>query len=231
MSFSRKFVFLPLLALLACPGRALHAQDDVQRVLHELDVSAANFRSTAADFEFDSYQTDPIPEKDVQKGTIYYERKGGSFQMEAHIAELNGKPVPKLYSFTGGVLRLDEPLINQVTTLKSGGKFGNYLMLGFGASGKEISDKWDVKYVGTETIDGIKTEKLELVAKDPTVRKNLPKVTIWMDTARAISLKQVFDETEGQSRVSVYFNIKVNQPLPADAFKLKTDANTKYVEH
>ena len=74
--------------------------------------------------------------------------------------------------------------------------------------------KWNIKYLGTETIDGIKTDKLELVAKDPAVRKNIPKVTIWLDTARAVSLKQVFDEGEGQSRVCHYTNIKVNQPLP-----------------
>jgi len=29
----------------------------------------------------------------------------------------------------------------------------------------------------------------------------------------------------------VYFNIKVNQPLPVDAFKLVTDSKTQYVEH
>jgi len=51
-----------------------------------------------------------------------------------------------------------------------------------------------------------------------------------MDTARAVSLKQVFDEGQGVSRVCVYFNFKVNQPLPADAFKLKTDSKTTYQE-
>jgi outer membrane lipoprotein-sorting protein len=50
-----------------------------------------------------------------------------------------------------------------------------------------------------------------------------------MDTERGISLKQVFDEGAGQYRVSVYFNIKVNQPLPADDFTFKTDGKTQYV--
>ena len=70
-------------------------------------------------------------------------------------------------------------------------------MLGFGASGTQLEEKWTIKYLGTETIDGVKTDKLELVAKDPDVRKNIPKVTIWLDTSRAVSLKQVFDEGEG----------------------------------
>ena len=78
-------------------------------------------------------------------------------------------------------------------------------------------------------LDGVKTEKLELVPKDPAVRKNLLKVTVWMDTEHGVSLKQVFDQGQGQSRVSVYFNFKFNQPLPSDAFTFKTDSKTQYV--
>ena len=99
-------------------------------------------------------------------------------------------------------------------------KYESYLMLG-SASGSQLEEKWNIKHLGTEVIGGIKTDKLELVAKDPTVRKNLPKVTIWLDTARAVSLKQVFDEGEGQSYVCYYTNIKVNQLLPKDAFQFR----------
>ena len=78
-------------------------------------------------------------------------------------------------------------------------------------------------------LDGVKTEKLELVPKDPAVRKNIPKVTVWMDTERGVSLKQVFDEGAGQYRLCTYFNIKINQSLPGDAFTFKTDGKTQYV--
>ena len=73
------------------------------------------------------------------------------------------------------------------------------------------------------------TEKLELVAKDASVRKNIVKVTIWMDTERGVSLQQVFDEGQGQSRTCHYTNIKVNQSLPSDAFTLKTDRQTRFM--
>jgi outer membrane lipoprotein-sorting protein len=102
-------------------------------------------------------------------------------------------------------------------------------MLGFGASGKDLEEKWEITYLASETLDGVKVAKLELVAKDPEIRKNLPKVTVWVDPERGVSLKQIFDEGPGQYRVSVYFNIKVNQPLPADAFTLKTSKQTVYV--
>ena len=67
-------------------------------------------------------------------------------------------------------------------------------MLGFGASGKDLAAKWEIKYLGPETLDGVKTEKLEMVAKDPAVRKNIRKVTIWVDPENGVSLKQLFDQ-------------------------------------
>jgi outer membrane lipoprotein-sorting protein len=102
-------------------------------------------------------------------------------------------------------------------------------MLGFGASGKELEQKWEIKYLGPETLDGVKTEKLELVAKDASVRKNIPKVTIWVDPERGVSLKQLFDEGPGQYRVCFYSHFKTNQPLPADAFTFATDRQTEFV--
>ena len=224
MFLTRKLIVGAALACFALSGRVVRAAEDLQNVLHQLDVAATNFHTTAADFEFDSIQTDPIPDTDVQKGAVYYERKGNTFSMAAHIKEVNGKPVPKVYAYSGGHLQLFEPMIDQVTRINKASAYEGYLMLGFGASGKELSEKWEIQYAGAETVGGVKTDKLELVAKDPTVRKNFPKVTIWVDPTRGVSLKQVFDEGQGQSRVCTYSNIKVNLPLPADAFTFKTDS-------
>jgi outer membrane lipoprotein-sorting protein len=234
MHLRKTFVFAALIAMLLITARAGVAaptdEKEKDKVLRQLDAAAANFHSTAAEFEFDSVETDPIPDKDVQKGTVYYERKGNAFQMAAHIREANGKPVVKVYTYAHGLFKLFEGGdTNQVTTYNKADKFESYVMLGFGASGKDLEEKWEITYLGPETLDGVKTEKLELVAKDPTVRKNIPKVTIWVDAERGVSLKQVFDEGTGLYKVSVYFNIKVNQALPADAFTFKTDKQTVFV--
>ena len=233
MHQGRKLVVAALMAALLLAARAASATPAEEKakdeVLRRLDVAAVNFHSTSADFEFDAVETDPIPDKDVQKGTVYYERKGNSFQMAAHIHELNGKIASKVYSYTSGVFNLYEKLTNQVTRFSKVSQYESYLMLGFGASGKDLEQKWEIKYLGSEVIDGVKTEKLEMVAKDAAVRKNIPKVTIWLDTERAVSLKQIFEEGPGQYRVCFYFNFKTNQPLPADAFTFKTDKQTVYV--
>jgi outer membrane lipoprotein-sorting protein len=149
--------------------------------------------------------------------------------MAAHIREVDGKPVPKVVLVSGGTVKLYEKLIDQVTTLSKLSQYESWFMLGFGASGKQLEQKWEITYLGPEMLDGVKTAKLELVPKDPAIRKNLPKVTVWMDPVRGVSLKQLFDEGPSQYRVSMYYNIKVNQALPADAFTFKTDRNTQYV--
>lgn len=230
MSVKRSFVFIATLSLLLLSGRSLSAADDLQSVLHQLDVAAANFHTASADVEFDSITTEPIPNTDVQKGTAYFEHQGKSIRMAAHLNEFNGKPVPKVILYANGQFELFEQMINQVTRFKNAARFESYLLLGFGASGKELANQWNIKYDGQETMDGIKTDKLELVAKDPAVLKTISKVTLWVDPQRDISVKQIFDEGEGQSRVCLYSNFKVNQGLPGDAFKLKTNGKTQVID-
>jgi len=230
MYLRTKIAFAAALWLGILPCRAAEAatQDDLKSVLDRLNAAALNFHSTSADFEFDSIQTDPIPDTDVQKGVVNYERKGGAVSMGVHMSEHNEKPSGKAYTFIGGTFKLFEPGVNQVTTFAKAGKWESYAILGFGASGKDLEAKWDIKYLGSETLNGVKTEKLELVAKDPDVRKNLSKVEIWLDPDRAVSLKQVLTFSSTSKYVAQYSNFKFNQALPGDAFTFKTNGQTVY---
>ena len=229
-----KFVFAVSIALFLLPATAAFAAPkDLKEVLSQLDAAAANFRSTSADFEFITEQTDPVPDKDVQQGVVYYKRNGNKFQMAAHIRQENGKPVPKDLTYSNGKVLLYEKLTNQVHAVNAA-KYESYLLLGFCASGRELADKWNIKYLGPETLkDGansVETEKLELIAKDPDVLKLFPKVIIWIDPVRGVSLKQLFDEGQGQTRTCFYFNIKLNQSLPESDFTFKTDSQTTYIK-
>ena len=217
------FVLLP-----GCVARAFAPPPDpLQQVLDRLNVSAANFRSTSAQVEFDNIETAPVPQTDVQKGLVYYDRKNNSVQMGVHMSEHNGKPSGKAYTYVGGVFRLFEPGVNQVTTYVKASKWESYIDLGFGASGKDLQAKWNVQYLGSEQMGGVNTVKLELTPKDPDLRKNLSKVTIWVDPDHAISLKQVFTFTSS-TYVCQYSDFKFNLSLPGDAFKFKTNGQTVF---
>jgi len=225
----KKLFVAAALALVVFSVRAAFAADDLQTVMHKLDAASANFRTTSADFEFDTVMTLPIYDKDVQKGIVYYKRDPKNSQMAAHINEVNGRQVPKVVVSSGGTIKLFEQKVNQVTVLTRFSQYQNWFMLGFGASGKELAEKWDIKYLGTEKIDGITTDKLEMTAKDLVVRKNIQKLTLWMDSERGVSVQQLFDQGQGQTRTCRYTNIKVNQALPSDAFTFKADRQTRTI--
>jgi outer membrane lipoprotein-sorting protein len=229
MMLSKRFIFAAALVLAMLPARAVYAADALQTVLHKLDVASANFRTTSANFEFDTVMTLPIYDQDVQTGTVYYKRDGENAQAAVHIAQVNGRPVTRVLVSSGGVIKLYEEKVNQVTVLTKLSQYQSWFMLGFGASGKELDEKWNIKYLGTEKVDGIMTDKLELIAKDPAVRKYVVKLTLWMDSDRGVSVKQVFDQGQGQTRTCLYTNVKVNQAMPSDAFSFKTDKHTRFI--
>jgi outer membrane lipoprotein-sorting protein len=230
MTLSKKFFLVAALGLAVLPAQTAFAADDLQTVLHKLDVASANIRTTSADFEFDTVMTLPIYDKDVQTGTVYYKYDPKNPQAAVHIADVNGRTVPKVLVSSGGVIKLYEEKVDQVTILSKLSQYQSWLMLGFGASGKELESKWNITYLGTEKVEGITTDKLEMVAKDPAVRKYIVKLTLWMDSERGVSIKQLFDQGQGQTRTCLYSNIKVNQPLPPDAFTFKTDKHTRFIK-
>jgi outer membrane lipoprotein-sorting protein len=229
-----KYVIAAALALaFFAPGIAWAApQDDLKSVLDRLNATSANFHSATAQVEYDSVETAPIADTDVQTGVFYFERKKDGASVGVHFDTHNGKPSGKAYTYVGGTFKLFEPGINQVTTHSGAGKYESYVVLGFGASGKDLEAKWDIKYVGSEMLsDGksnVKTAQLELVAKDPAVRKTFSKVNIWVDTERAVSIKQVFTLSSTSTWVCKYSNFQINQSIPKDAFTFKTNGKTVY---
>jgi outer membrane lipoprotein-sorting protein len=221
---------LVLLGVLAAAGAPAHAAGDLKATLARLDTAAARFHTTTADFEFQSVQTEPVPDTSVQKGVVYYKREGGTFQMGVHINKVDEQPVPKIITCCeGGKVQLFDIKPNQLTILNKLTGFETYFMLGFGASGKELASKFDITDAGQETIDGVVTEKLEMIPKDLNVKKNVTKVTLWMDLDRGISLKQLFNEDPAHYRVCTYTNIDMKKPLPKDAFTIKTNKQTSVV--
>ncbi len=221
-----------LLVLLCAPGvaqapRAAAGNADLERVLDGMDRAAANFRTGQADFVWEQYEK-VINETDVQKGTIYFRRRGNEIQMAADIRE----PEKKYVLFTDGKVRLYQPRIEQVTEYNAGKnkqEFESFLVLGFGAKGHDLLRSFDVSYAGSEVVDGKPAAKLLLVPKSQRVRGMFDKIYLWIDPARGVSVRQQFIEPSGNYRLAKYTNIQLNQPLADNVFKLQTTSKTKVV--
>jgi outer membrane lipoprotein-sorting protein len=234
MVSSRKVVSLFVLAIGFLAVRPAPAADDLNAALRRLDTAAVKFKSAEAEIVWDNVQTQPILDKDTQLGTAIFQRKAGLLSVALHIKSENGRPVTKEVVYTEGAVQFYEPLMKRLSVYKAGknsAEFDSMLTLGFGASGKDLEKSWIVTLGGVETINGTATTRLELLPRDESVKKNVAKVTLWLDLDRGIAVKQRFDDPSGNYREVLYKNLKLNTAIPSDAFQLKIAPGTAVQNH
>jgi outer membrane lipoprotein-sorting protein len=211
---------------------AQSANTNLDKVLAQMDTAAAKFRSAQASFQWDQFEK-VVDNTDTQTGIIYYKRAGTSMRTAIVVETANGQPSKKYIVYSDGVLKFYQPEIDQMTVIRAGSRqsdYESYMALGFGASGNELKKSWNITLQGMETIDGVQTAKLDLVGKSNAVRSKFSHITIWVDPARAVSLKQILFEPSGDMRTSYYRNIQYNKPVSNSVFKIKTDAKTQVIE-
>jgi len=204
------------------------AESDLKAVLAKMNANAGNFKTAEADFEFETYQK-VVDEKDVQKGRIYFRRAGKNVDAAFNITA----PAAKQVVYKDGKIRIYEPRIDQVTerdVSKNKSEVESYLSLGFGARGDDLLRDYEVKMGGWETVDGVKTAKLELTPKAEKMRQTYNSIVLWIDPEKDVLLKQQFLEPSGDYRLTHYTKMKLNARLGDDEFKLKTTGSTKMVK-
>ncbi|HEX3569766.1 MAG TPA: outer membrane lipoprotein-sorting protein [Acidobacteriaceae bacterium] len=218
-------------ALVATPA-SLHAQPKpghLDAVLRQMDEASLKFQSAEANFRWDLYER-VVKQTTTQTGTIYFKKQGTSTIMGAKIEQ----PSVKLIEFRNGILRLFEPGTNHLTTVdatKNKAELESFLTVGFGGSGKDLAKAWTISDLGDEVIDGVQTAKLDLVPKDPSVRKNCTHMTLWVDPVRGLELKQSLYMPSEDYRTAVYANIKYNQKVDEKQYQIKTDSKTTIDQH
>jgi outer membrane lipoprotein-sorting protein len=210
---------------------------NLDAVLKKMDATAAAFRTTQAEFEWDNYQRVIEEIVDVQVGTIYYRRAGKEIEMMAEVKKAGPsaaslKPERKYVLFSEGKIQMYSPKTEQLNVYdlgKNRADLESYVVLGVGGSGQDLLKTFDVTYGGAETIDGVATAKLELVPKSEKVRKNYDKMILWIDLDKGISVQQQFFTPQKDYRLCKYSSIHLNGKIPDDVFKLKTTSKTQTV--
>jgi outer membrane lipoprotein-sorting protein len=218
------------LAPLAAPMQA-SAQSQLNSVLSQMDAASARFKNAQANVRYDNY-TRVVNDHDIETGSIYIERTGTAEQMGAVFYNVgpDNKPAStpaRIVSFDGPTLRIFTVGTNQVDLFKAGAnqaKYDSFLTLGFGGSGKDLQRIWDITDQGPDTIDGVKTEKLDLVSKDAGVKNMFTHITIWIDPTRGVSLKQIFYAPNGDNRTATYSNIRLNGSVNRKPYEISKKA-------
>jgi outer membrane lipoprotein-sorting protein len=226
-------ILFVLLAAALAPAQtdsaaAANSSSDPAAVLAKMNQSSAGFKTAQGDFEFETY-TELMKEKDEQQGRIYFRRHNKGVDAAFNIP---GR-APKQVVYKDGKILIYEQKINQITerdVTENKADVEAFLSLGFGARGDDLQRDYDVKLAGWETVNGTRTAKLELAPKNKKMRQTYNKILLWVDPERDVLLQQQFFEPSGDYRLARYTNMKLNEKLSDDVFRLKTTGKPTLVK-
>jgi outer membrane lipoprotein-sorting protein len=222
---SRKGLVI-LWCVVACGGAAGgNGSGDVSAVLSSMDAAAASFRSMTASISRVSY-TAIINDKTEESGSIRVLKTSRGASM---LVEFEG-PDRKAIAFSDRKAEIYYPKIPSVDEYDLG-KHKNlvdqYLLLGFGTSGRDVTRGYTVRLVGEEQVEGRKTWHLELTPKAREVAESMKAAELWIANPGGYAVQQKFLERSGNYTLVTYTNINMNAPVTPESLRLNVPPGVK----
>jgi outer membrane lipoprotein-sorting protein len=215
---------LPVLCMLA--GALALPAETVESILSRMDQAAPQFRGVSADIQMITY-TAIINDKTEETGTFKMQRKGGVFRA---IIDFSGQNDAREIAFLGNIIRMYYPKLKMYQDYdvgKNADVLNQFLLLGFGSSGKELAQSYEIRSESTEKVAGADTTKLLLLPKSPAVKERLSKIEMWIPGNAAYPIQQQFYEpTNGNYRRVTYNNVKLNPSFKGN-LELKLPSGVK----
>jgi outer membrane lipoprotein-sorting protein len=216
----------PLFALCVLASASVLPAENVETILSRMDQAAPGFHAMSADVQVTTY-TAIINDTTVENGTLKIQRKEPD-KLRA-VIDFSGEKDARVLGFQGNIVRIFYPNLNifqDYDVGKNSDVLNQFLLLGFGSSGKELAQSYDISAQGTENVAGQNTTKLLLLPKAPTIRKKLSKIEMWIPGNAANPIQQQFYEPSGNYRKVTYTNINLH-PVIKGPLDIKLPHNAK----
>jgi outer membrane lipoprotein-sorting protein len=202
-----------LLGLCLFAATRLALAQDVKSILARMDEAAPKFHALSADLEMLTF-TAILGDKTAEAGTLEMQRLNAN-DVRA-VIKFTGQSDAREMGFFGKKVRIYYPKLSEYQEYdvgKNSNVLNQFLLLGFGSSGKDLARSYDITAEGTEKVAGQDAAKLLLVPKDSKVQERLSKVEVWIPNDAAYPVQQQFYEPSGNYRKVTYSNIKLNPPI------------------
>jgi outer membrane lipoprotein-sorting protein len=133
------------------------------------------------------------------------------------------QPDPRTILRDGDNFYIYNPKIHRVEEYNLGKRksvVDQFLLLGFGTSGKSLKESYSITLQGEDTLDGRKVVLLELLPKTDEVKKQLSKIHLWLDESTWLPAQQQFFETGSGDYFTIrYKNVSRNVRINDSEFK------------
>lgn len=191
-----------------------HGPWTLEGTLRQLDDAAKGFHSLSADVERTKV-TVVVNDRSTTNGTILVRGDKMLLEMKPPDARTILRNGDNFSIYNPGLNQLEEWNVGKNRTL-----IDQFLMLGFGTSGKDLEKHYLVTLQGEPTLDERKTVELELTPKSSEVRNQFSKIQIWYDESSWLPVQQeLFETGSGDYSIIRYSKIVRNLPIAESEFK------------
>jgi outer membrane lipoprotein-sorting protein len=212
--------------LLLLSGTALHAQT-ADAVLGRMDKASAGFRGITAAVKKVSY-TAVIKETAEETGKMsLFRPKPKDMRMLVEFS----KPDERAVAFGGKKVQIYYPKMQTVQEYdlgKQSSLLDQFLLLGFGTPGSELKKSYGIKWIGEETVAGVKASHIELQPLNAEAKAHVRQVDLWISDADGQPVQQKILQPSRDYTLITYGDLKVNPAgLSENSVKLNVPKGTK----
>jgi len=200
----------------------------LQDLLARLDATAASFHGVKTKVAKTTY-TAVIEDSSTEIGTMWMVRRGKKIKdirMHLEITE----PDVKSVAFQGKKAEIYYPKIKTVHEYDLGKQqslVDQFLLLGFGTSGKKLAKDYKLKLIGEEEIEKVPTVHLELTPKSKKTRERLVRVDLWISKDKLYPVRQKFYWPSDDTTTITYTEVELNPKLTDADLVLKLPPGVK----
>ena len=202
-----------LITVLCLLSSSLASGQSVEAVLARMDEEAPKFHGVTADLNMVTF-TAVISDKTEETGTLKMQRlKSGEVRA---ILDFPSPTDARTIAFLGRIVRIYYPNAKTYQDFDVGKNtdvLNQFLLLGFGSSGKDLAANYDISTEGQEKVSGRGTTKLLLVPKSKQVKDRLTKIEMWVPDDASYPVQQEFYEPSGNYRIVTYNNVRLNPSI------------------
>jgi outer membrane lipoprotein-sorting protein len=208
--------------------------DSLNDVLLRMDQAAQKFRSLSAKVRKTDY-SDVLSDSTVEEGSFKMMKAGKD--KVVLLADFTGQDAHTV-QIAGNQVKIYHPKAKSVEIydMRKFTKAANeYLFVGFGNTSAELQKTYTVTLGGAETVDGVKTTRLDLAPKSAEAKKLFNLIQLWIPEGQSNPMQEkILSGKEGKDyKLFQFSNAKirtVSEPaLPASEFELKLPADVKEI--
>ena len=209
--FGRIFVCSVVSALGAGAILANPAADPLETVMARMDQAAAGFKGLTADIHKIAH-TDVVNVDDPDSGTIVVKKyKSGDTRIRIDFTA----PRKQSVAIGNGRAIVYYPQTNEANEVdlgKNRGLVDQFMLLGFGSNSSELKNAYSLSMGGSDTVNGEKTTRIQLIPKDKEVLAHVKSCELWISD-KGWMVQQKFHTGGGDYILSTYSHINWNAPI------------------